>query len=135
MDLRVQQELEVAGIICIAERLGPEERRWCNAHGLGHKTMHPGNQLQVYRYTKLELRHGREADDFAHALLMDGREAIREGLTCAREVAEHFGAPEEMVRFRAQLLLDERCSRPRTQLPTRTPPEPGVNSLWRPYHS
>ena len=106
LDLKVQKELEVGGYICIAERLGPEESRWYIAHALGHKTMHPGNQLPVYRYTMLGWKHEREANDFAHALLMDGREAMKEGLTCAWEVAEHFGVPEEMVRLQAPLGSD-----------------------------
>ena len=105
LHLTVQKEFEVAGIICIAERLGPEWRRWCIAHALGHKTMHPGNQLKVYRYTMLGWKLEREANDFAHALLTDGREATREGLTCTWEVAEHFGVPEEMVRLQVPMVL------------------------------
>ena len=101
-----QKELEVAGIICIADRLGPEWRRWCIAHSLGHKMMHPGNLLKVGRETGLGYRFEREANDFARALLMDGREAIRAGLTCTWEVAEHFGVPEEVVRLQPPLVFD-----------------------------
>ena len=101
-----QKELEVAGIICIAERLGPEWRRWCIAHSLGHKMMHPDNLLRVGRETGLGHRFEREANDFAHALLMDGREAIRAGLTHSWEVAEHFGVPDEIVRLQPPLVLD-----------------------------
>ena len=105
LGLEVQKEIEVDGIICIAERLGPEWRRWCIAHALGHKTMHPGNHLWVYKHTMLGWKLEREANDFAHALLMDGREAVREGLTCSWEVADYFGVPEEMVRLQAPLTL------------------------------
>ena len=100
-----QKELEIDGFIGIAERLGPEESRWCIAHCLGHKMLHPGNQLWVYRKTMLGNRHEREANDFAHTLLMDGREAIRAGLTCAWEVACYFGVPEEFVRVQAPMLF------------------------------
>jgi Zn-dependent peptidase ImmA (M78 family) len=101
-----QKELEVAGIICIAERLGPEWRRWCIAHSLGHKMMHPDNLLRVGRETGLGHRFEREANDFAHALLMDGREAVRAGLTHSWEVAEHFGVPDEIVRLQPPLVFD-----------------------------
>jgi len=84
-----------------ADRLGPEESRWYIAHALGHKTMHPGNQLWVYRKTLLGYRYEREAQDFAHALLTDDREAMGEGLTCSLEVADYFGVPEEFVRVQA----------------------------------
>lgn len=101
-----QKELEIDGFIGIAERLGPECSRWYIAHALGHKLMHPGNQLWVYRKTMLGNKHEREANDFAHTLLMDGREAIRAGLTCSWEVAEHFGVPEKFVRLQVSLVFD-----------------------------
>ena len=101
-----QKEIEVDGYIGIAERLGPEESRWYIAHALGHKMMHEGNQLWVYQKTMLGYRYEREADDFAHALLIDGREAAEAGLSDSWEVAEHFGVPVEMVRLQAPLALD-----------------------------
>ncbi len=97
-----QKEIEVDGFIGIAERLGPEESRWYIAHALGHKMMHEGNQLWVYKNTMLGARYEREADDFAHSLLTDDLEAIREGLTCSLEVADYFGVPEEFVRCRCR---------------------------------
>ena len=72
---------------------------------LGHKMLHPGNQLWVYRKSMLGYRHEREANDFAHTLPMDGREAIRAGLTCSWEVACYFGVPEEFVRVQAPMLF------------------------------
>ena len=67
--------------------------------------MHPGNQLWVYRKTLLGYRYEREAQDFAHALLTDDREAMGEGLTCSLEVADFFGVPEEFVRVRVPMDL------------------------------
>ena len=100
-----QKELEVAGIICIADRLGPEESRWYIAHALGHKLMHPGNQLWVYHKTMLGYKLEREANDFARALLTDDREAIGEGLSSSLEVAHYFGVPQEFVQVQAPLLV------------------------------
>ena len=111
LDLKVQKELEVGGFICIAERLGPEESRWYIAHALGHKVMHPGNHLWIYRRTMLGYRYEREANDFAHTLLTDDREAVGEGLTCSLEVADYFGVPEEFVRVQAPMDLDPEASR------------------------
>ena len=109
--MEVQTEIEVGGYILVAERLGPEWRRWYTAHSLGHKVMHPGNQLWVYRKTTLGSKLEREANDFAHTLLMDGTEAIRAGLTYSWEVAEYFGVPDEIVRLQAPMMLDWRGSR------------------------
>ena len=100
-----QREIEVDGYICIADRLRPEESRWYIAHALGHKMMHEGNQLWVYQNTLLGCKYEREAQDFAHALLTDDREAIGEGLTLSLEVADYFGVPEEFVRVQAPLVL------------------------------
>ena len=105
LDLKVQKELEVSGVIGIAERLGPEERRWYIAHALGHKTLHPGNHLWIYKYTMLGWKLEREANDFAHTLLTDDREAIEEGLTCSLEVADYFGVPEEFVQVQMPMVL------------------------------
>jgi hypothetical protein len=101
-----QREIEVDGYICIAERLGTEESRWYIAHALGHKMMHPGNHLWVYQKTMLGYRYEREAQDFAHTLLTDDREAIGEGFTCSLEVADYFGVPEEFVRLQAPMVLE-----------------------------
>ena len=102
-----QKEIEVDGIICIADSLGPEDSRWYIAHSLGHKVMHPGNQLWVYRNTLLGYRHEREAQDFAHTLLTDAGEAVKEGLTVSLEVADYFGVPEEFVRVQAPLNIGD----------------------------
>lgn len=111
LDLKVQKELEVGGFIGIAERLETEEFRWYVAHALGHKLMHPGNHLWVYRKTMLGYRYEREANDFAHTLLTDDREAIREGLTRSLEVADYFGVPEEFVRVQVPMDLDLEAGR------------------------
>ncbi len=106
-----QKELEVAGYICIADRLGPEESRWYIAHALGHKMMHPGNQLWVYRKTMLGSKLEREANDFAHTLLIDERGAMAAGLTYPWEVAEYFGVPDEIVRLQAPMVMGWRASK------------------------
>ena len=101
-----QREIEVDGYICIAERLGLEESRWYIAHALGHKMMHEGNHLWIYKWTMLGYKFEREAQDFAQTLLTDDREAIGEGLTCSLEVADYFGVPEEFVRVQAPMTFD-----------------------------
>ncbi|MDE2844091.1 MAG: ImmA/IrrE family metallo-endopeptidase [Chloroflexota bacterium] len=103
LPLLIQKELEVDGYIGIADRLGPEDTRWYIAHSLGHKLMHPGNHLWVYRNSMLGCKYEREANDFARNLLTDDWEAIKEGLTCSLEVAHYFGVPEEFVRLQAPL--------------------------------
>ncbi|MDE2843840.1 MAG: ImmA/IrrE family metallo-endopeptidase [Chloroflexota bacterium] len=110
-----QKEIEVDGFIGIADWLGPEESRWCIAHCLGHKTMHEGNQLWVYKKTMLGAKYEREADDFAHALLIDGREVAEAGLSDAWEVAEHFGVPKDMVRLQPHLPIERTRSTDRRQ--------------------
>ena len=116
LPLEKQKEFEVAGYICIADRLGPEESRWYIAHALGHKMMHPGNQLWVYKHTMLGWKLEREADDFAHTLLTNDREAIGEGFTCSPEVAHYFGVPEEFVRVQVPMDLHlEGCRLLQTQ--------------------
>lgn len=98
----VQKEVLVEGEILVAERLGPEERRWETAHAIGHRLLHRGNHLELPEH--LWRRYEREADDFAHALLIDAEEARAAGLVHAWEVAEHFGVPGEAVRLQARLL-------------------------------
>ena len=104
--MSVQTEFAVDGEICVAERLGPEWRRWVTAHALGHKVLHPGNHIWTRAKTVLACRYEREADDFAHSLLMDGREAMEACLTESWEVAEHFGVPDDMLRLQATLILE-----------------------------
>ncbi len=106
LPMGVQKEFAVNGTICVAERLETEWRRWVTAHAIGHQVMHPGNHLWIRRKTWLGRRDEREADDFAHALLLDGREAVQAGLTCSWEVADHFGVPDEIVRLQTPLILD-----------------------------
>ena len=57
------------------------------AHSVGHKVMHTGNHVWVYKNTTLGSKYEREANDFAKALLMDGREVMEAGLIPSREVA------------------------------------------------
>ena len=87
-------------------KAAPDESRWYITHSLGHKMMHPGNHLWIYQNTMLGYRYEREANDFAYALLMDAREAVREGLTCSWEVADHFGVPDRTALLQAPLVLE-----------------------------
>ena len=48
---------------------------------------------------------------FAHALLMDGREAMDAGLMYSWEVAEHFGIPDEVVRLQPPLVLQRQIAK------------------------
>ena len=99
------QELMVDDCIGVAERLPPDWRRWVIAHALGHRVLHPGNHLWLRMHTGLEGRVEREAEDFAHALLLDPKEAVDEGLTQAWEIAEYFGVPEELILLQVPMLL------------------------------
>ena len=105
--LEVQKELTMNGEILVAERLGPEERRWETAHAIGHRLLHRGNHLELPEHQRR--RNEREADDFAHELLIDAEEALAEGLVHAWEIAEHFGVPGDAVRVQARLLPDDPC--------------------------
>lgn len=102
--MEVQKELIMNGEILVAERLGPSERRWETAHAIGHRLLHRINHLQSPEH--LRRRHEREADDFAHELLIDAEEAFAFGLEYAWEIAEHFGVPAEAVRVQARLRQD-----------------------------
>ena len=103
LKLEVLQELTVDDYIGVAERLVPAWRRWVVAHAVGHKVLHPGNHLWMRMHTGLGGKVEREAEDFAHALLMDAREAVEEGLSETWEIAEHFGVPEDLVFLQAPL--------------------------------
>ena len=99
------QEMKMDGVICIALRFEPEWRRWLVAHAIGHEVMHPGNHLWARKHTGIAHKYEREAEDFAHALLLDAREAIERGLTCSWELADYFGVPEEVIALQAPLKL------------------------------
>ena len=97
--LRVLKEMGIGDVICVARRLDPAWRRWVTAHAIGHRLLHPGNHLWIRLHTGLAERYEREAEDFAHALLVDLQEAEGAGLTQSWEVAEHFGVPDEALRL------------------------------------
>lgn len=105
MHLKNLRELKSDGVICIASRCEPEWARWLMAHAIGHELMHPGNHLWINERTGLALRYEREAEDFADALLLDPHEAVEQGLTSSREVADYFGVPEEVIRLQAPMNL------------------------------
>ncbi|MYB40679.1 MAG: ImmA/IrrE family metallo-endopeptidase [Chloroflexi bacterium] len=106
-DFQVQKEVQIDGNIAVARRLGPEWRRWVTAHAIAHRLMHPGNHVEHSAHTELPRPWEREAEDFAHALLVDEDEALAAGFVYAWEVAEHFGVPPELVRVQARLLPGE----------------------------
>ena len=106
----VQTEMTMGGEILIAERLSPEERRWETAHAIGHRLLHRGNHLEQPKHVRQ--RHEREADDFAHELLIDAEEALAEGFVHSWEIAEHFGVPGDAVRVQARLVPDDPASQP-----------------------
>lgn len=95
---RVLQEIQVDGVIGVAERLEPSWRRWVIAHAIGHWVLHPGNHLWMQEHTQLGRRVEREAEEFAGGLLVDESEALEQGLVETWDLAEHFGVPEELVR-------------------------------------
>ena len=101
--LEVLKELQLDGFVLVAERLGPEWRRWVTAHAIGHWLLHPGNHLRLRKHTDLTRRYEREAEDFAQALLVDEGEALAEGLTQSWELAEHFGVPDELIQLQRPL--------------------------------
>ena len=105
-DFEVQKEIQISGHIAVARRLEPEWRRWVTAHAIGHRLMHAGNHLEMRAHTDLPRPWEREAEEFAHALLVDEEEALAEGFVYAWEVAEHFGVPAELVRVQARLTCD-----------------------------
>ena len=95
---RVLQEIQIDGVIGVAERLDASWRRWVIAHAIGHWLLHPGNHLWMQEHTLLGGRVEREAEEFAGALLVDESEALEQRLVETWDLAEHFGVPEEMVR-------------------------------------
>ncbi len=105
-DFEVQKEMQISGHIAVARRLEPEWRRWVTAHAVGHRLMHPGNHLELRAHTDLPRPWEREAEEFAHALLVDEEEALAEGFVYAWEVAEHFGVPAELVSVQARLTVN-----------------------------
>lgn len=109
LKLSTLQELMVDDCIGVADRLTSEWRRWVIAHAIGHKVLHPGNHLWMRMHTGLGGKVEREAEDFAHALLLDAEEALDEGFTEVWEIAEYFGVPEELILLQAPLTFgDER---------------------------
>ena len=104
--LRELQEMKIDGVVCIALRFEPEWSRWLIAHAIGHELMHPGNHLWLRKHTGLAHKYEREAEDFAHALLLDAQEAADLGFTKSWELADYFGVPEEVVRLQPPLNLN-----------------------------
>ena len=97
------KEPEVAGYVCIADRLGPEESRWYIAHALGHKMMHPGNHLWIYKKTMLGYRYDGNSRLRPHpAHRRPGGDRGGPGLLPGGG-ADYLGVPEEFVRVQAPM--------------------------------
>ena len=96
-------EVTLEDSIAVSTRLCDAEKRWSIAHAIGHRVMHPGNQLWLRAKTMLANKDEREAEDFAYGLLIDEAEAMDQGLSSVGEFAEYFGVPPEMVRFQERL--------------------------------
>ena len=75
------------------DELNDQERRWAIAHGIGHRVLHPGNQIWLRSRTGLAIPFEREAEDFAYGMLVDEAEVLEERLGTLAEVSEHFGIP------------------------------------------
>ena len=97
--LRVLEEMRIGDYIAVADRLESWWQRWVVAHAIGHCVLHPGNHLWMRRHTDLAHGFEREAEDFAHALLVDLEEAAAEGLVNSWEVAKYFGVPVDVLQF------------------------------------
>ena len=106
-DFTVQKEMQIDGHIAVARRLEPEWRRWVIAHAIGHRLMHPANHLEMRDHSELPRPWEREAEEFAHVVLIDEQEALDTGFVYAWEVAEHFGVPAEVVHIQARLPENE----------------------------
>ena len=100
------EEMMTGDVIGVSARLDTRWRRWVVAHAIGHGLLHPGNHLWKRLHTELAHYYEREAEDFAHGLLLDMDEAVEELLVGPAEAAEHFGVPEEMVVFQQPLRME-----------------------------
>lgn len=103
LELETADEIMSSAGIAVARRLEKPERRWATAHAIGHHDLHRGNQLWLREKTLLAIPVEQQAEDFAWGLLVNEVEAREMGLTTSWEIAEHFGIPEDMVRFQGRL--------------------------------
>ena len=92
-------EVTVNSSIAVAKHINEPERRWAIAHAIGHIVLHgqTGNHIWLRAHTLLTDKLEAEAEQFAYHLLVDEKEARREGLNTAPEIAERFGVPTKMV--------------------------------------
>ena len=72
-------EMMLGRDIAVSEELDAPARRWAIAHGIGHKVLHPGNQLWLRAHTMLAIPYERQAEQFAYGLLVDEEEAWGDG--------------------------------------------------------
>ncbi len=97
-------EIEYRGNVAVAGHLKERERRWAIAHAIGHVVLHgKGNQVWLRTCSGLGGKLEQEAEEFAYALLVDEREARREGLHTLQELAGYFEVPPERVAMQGRL--------------------------------
>lgn len=91
--------MRIGDYIVVAERLESWWQRWVVGHAIGQCVLYAGNHLWIRRHTDLDHGFEREAEDFAHALLVDTEEVAAVGLNNSWEMAKHFGVPVEVLRL------------------------------------
>ena len=89
------QEITIGKYIAVRSDLKYRERRWAIAHGIGHVLLHrEGNHVWLHtKQGRSRSQHEREAEAFAHELLVGGRVALHSGMGESIEVAAYFGVP------------------------------------------
>jgi Zn-dependent peptidase ImmA (M78 family) len=92
------KEVKQGRWIGIATGLPQKERRYLIAHALAHHLLHCGNQLSFRGWqTQYRQRQEKEADCCAAHILMPEKELDKTAQLSLSEIAEHFGAPEDLV--------------------------------------
>ena len=95
------QEITIGNHIAVRSTLGYRRRRWAIAHGIGHAIMHRhGNHvwLQTDERRSQYDTHEREAEDFAHELLIGSRPSSRfDSMGDTAEMSAFFGVPLDKV--------------------------------------
>ena len=92
------KEVKQGRWIGIAKGLPQKERRYLIAHALAHHLLHCGNQLSFRGWhTQYRQRQEQEADCCAAHILMPEKELANMAQLSLPEIAEYFGAPDDLV--------------------------------------
>jgi Zn-dependent peptidase ImmA (M78 family) len=95
------KEVKQGRWIGIAKGLPQKERRYLIAHALAHHLLHCGNQLSFRGWqTQYRQRQEKEADCCAAHILMPEKELDKMAQLSLSEIADYFGAPEDLVIMR-----------------------------------